>query len=41
MAFTAYLPLFFVNVAWFLPWALLPRGLLTAFLLRKLGHPDG
>jgi len=26
LACTAYVPLFFFNVAWFLPMALLPRG---------------
>lgn len=34
-----YLPLFFFNVAWFLPLALLPRGVLTELLVRSL--PDG
>jgi hypothetical protein len=29
-----YLPLFFFNVAWFLPLALLPRGLLSELLVR-------
>ena len=36
LAVTAYLPLFFVNVVWFLPLALLPRGLCTELLLRRL-----
>lgn len=36
LAVTAYLPLFFLNVVWFLPLALLPRGLVTEFLLRGL-----
>jgi hypothetical protein len=36
LAVTVYLPLFFVNVVWFLPLALLPRGLLTEQLLRRL-----
>lgn len=36
LAFTLYLPLFFVTVVWFLPLALLPRGVLTELLLRRL-----
>lgn len=36
LAVTAYLPLFFINVVWFLPMALLPRGLLTELLLHRL-----
>lgn len=36
LALTVYLPLFFVNVVWFLPLALLPRGLLTELLLRLM-----
>lgn len=36
LALTAYLPLFFFNVAWFLPLALLPRGLLSELTLRGL-----
>jgi len=38
LAVTAYLPLFFVNIVWFLPLALLPRGVLTASLLRLAGR---
>jgi hypothetical protein len=34
LSFTLYLPLFFTLVVWFWPFALLPRGLLTAALLR-------
>lgn len=41
LAFTAYLPLFFLLVAWFLPLALLPRGLLTGLLLRQLTRHQG
>jgi hypothetical protein len=36
LAFTAYVPLFFFNVAWFLPLILLPRGVATEALLRLL-----
>lgn len=36
LACTTYVPLFFFNVAWFLPLALLPRGLLTELLARRL-----
>jgi hypothetical protein len=36
LACTAYVPLFFFNVAWFLPLALLPRGVLTELLVRRL-----
>lgn len=36
VAFSAYLPLFFFNVAWFLPLALLPRGVLSELLARRL-----
>jgi hypothetical protein len=36
LAFSLYLPLFFVNVAWFLPLALLPRGMLSELLVRWL-----
>lgn len=36
LAVTAYLPLFFLNVTWFLPLALWPRGLLTELLWRRL-----
>ena len=34
LAVTAYVPLFFVYVAWFLPLALLPRGIITELLFR-------
>ena len=34
LAGTAYLPLFFFQVAWFLPFALLPRGCITEVLVR-------
>jgi len=36
VAFSLYLPLFFFNVAWFLPLALLPRGVLSELLVRWL-----
>jgi hypothetical protein len=36
LAVTAYLPLFFFNVAWFLPMALLPRGVLSEALERTI-----
>ena len=36
LAFSLYLPLFFFNVAWFLPLALLPRGMLSELLVRWL-----
>lgn len=36
LAVTAYLPQFFLNGVWFLPLALLPRGLLTELLWRRL-----
>ncbi|MEB3317870.1 MAG: hypothetical protein VKO39_07000 [Cyanobacteriota bacterium] len=36
VAFTLYLPLFFFLVAWFLPLALLPRGVLSEALVRLL-----
>ena len=39
LAFSLYLPLFFFNVAWFLPLALLPRGVLSELLIRLL--PSG
>jgi hypothetical protein len=39
LACTAYLPLFFFNVAWFLPMTLLPRGMLSELLIRLL--PSG
>ncbi len=38
LACTAYLPLFFFHVAWFLPLALLPRGLLAELLARLLAR---
>jgi len=36
---TAYLPLFLFNVVWFLPMALLPRGVLTELVARRLPAP--
>jgi len=36
LAVTAKVPLFFVNVVWLLPLALLPRGLCTELLLGRL-----
>jgi hypothetical protein len=36
LACTAYLPLFFFNVVWFLPLALLPRGVISELLVRGL-----
>ena len=36
LAFSAYVPLFFFNVAWFLPLALLPRGVLSELIVRLL-----
>ena len=36
LACTAYVPLFFFNVAWFLPLGLLPRGVITELLARRL-----
>jgi len=36
LACTIYVPLFFFNVAWFLPLALLPRGVLAELLARRL-----
>ena len=38
LACTAYLPLFFFHVAWFLPLALLPHGLLAELLDRLLAR---
>ena len=38
LACTAYLPLFFFQVVWFLPLALLPRGLLAELLDRLLAR---
>lgn len=37
LAFTAYVPLFFIHVVWFLPMALLPRGVLAELLMRLIG----
>jgi len=34
LACTAYVPLFFVQVVWFLPYALLPRGVLSEIVMR-------
>lgn len=34
LACTAYLPLFLFHVAWFIPLALLPRGLITEAIIR-------
>lgn len=34
LACTAYVPLFFFNVAWFLPYALLPRGVMSELTVR-------
>lgn len=34
LACTAYLPLFFFHVVWFLPLALLPRGVLAELMVR-------
>lgn len=39
LAISLYLPLFFFNVAWFLPLALLPRGVLSELMIRLL--PSG
>ena len=36
LACTAYLSLFFFNVVWFLPLALLPRGVISELLARGL-----
>jgi hypothetical protein len=36
LACGVYLPLFFFNVAWFLPLGLLPRGVLSELLIRHL-----
>jgi hypothetical protein len=38
LACTAYLPLFFVQVVWLLPYALLPRGLLSEIVMRCVVH---
>jgi len=34
VASTVYVPLFLFNVVWFLPFALLPRGCVTEFVVR-------
>jgi hypothetical protein len=39
LTISLYLPLFFFNVAWFVPLALLPRGVLSELLIRLL--PSG
>ncbi len=36
LACSIYLPLFFFHVVWFLPFALLPRGLVTEIIMRLL-----
>lgn len=36
LACTAYLPLFFFHVVWFLPYALLPRGVHSEIVMRRL-----
>jgi hypothetical protein len=36
LASSLVLPLFLFNVAWFLPLALLPRGVLSELLVRRL-----
>ncbi len=36
VACSVYLPLFFFNVAWFVPMAVLPRGVLAEVLVRLL-----
>jgi len=41
LACTAYLLLFFVDVAWFIPLALLPRGVITEALVRLMGRFRG
>lgn len=38
LACTAYLPLFFFQVVWFLPFALLPRGCITEVLVRAFSR---
>ncbi len=41
LACSAYLPLFFFNVIWFVPLALLPRGVLAEMMVRLVkGRPD-
>lgn len=39
LACSLYLPLFFFNVIWFLPLALLPRGVLSELLARRWPAP--
>lgn len=39
LACSLYLPLFLFNVAWFLPLALLPRGVLSELLVRRRPGP--
>jgi hypothetical protein len=39
LTISLYLPLLFFNVAWFVPLALLPRGVLSELLIRLL--PSG
>lgn len=38
LACTAYVPLFFVQVVWLLPYALLPRGVLSEIVMRCWVH---
>ena len=40
LALSLYLPLFFFNVAWFIPLALLPRGVLSELLARRWPGPN-
>ena len=41
LALSLYLPLFFFNVVWFLPMALLPRGVLSEMVARRLPARKG
>ena len=41
LALSLYLPLFFFNVVWFLPLALLPRGALSEMVARRLPARKG
>jgi len=41
LACTAYLPLFFWNVAWFIPLALLPRGVITEAIMQLAQRATG
>jgi hypothetical protein len=41
LALSLYLPLFFFNVVWFLPLALLPRGVLSEMVVRRLPATKG